>query len=134
MNEEERFWSKVDKSGDCWLWTGAIQNGYGIFTLSAPSSKNVRAHRYAYEKLVGAINETLDHLCRVRHCVNPEHLEDVSMGENNRRSTGHRVRHETCPKGHSYQEHGRLQDGYPVCRICDAERHRNARLRKEVPA
>jgi len=125
--EEERFWPKVDKTDDCWLWTAAIQNGYGVFMLS--SRKQIKAHRWSYQQMVGPIPDglTLDHLCRVRHCVNPAHLEPVTMGENNRRSTGFRPHKTECPQGHSYAEHGRDQNGYPVCRICDTDRHRARR-------
>lgn len=81
----ERFWSKVDKSGDCWLWTAAVNpNGYAQFS---PNRRRVYAHRYAYELACGPIPNdlTVDHLCRVRHCVNPAHLEVVTRGENTRR-------------------------------------------------
>ncbi|KKL04477.1 hypothetical protein LCGC14_2615630, partial [marine sediment metagenome] len=68
----ERFWEKVDIPDDlegCWLWTGAIQQkGYGVAWWN---QKTLAAHRLVYQLLVGPItNETLDHLCRVRHCVN----------------------------------------------------------------
>jgi hypothetical protein len=84
----ERFWSKVDRQPDdgCWLWTGAVTvDGYG--RLRATSTVEVRAHRYAYELLVGPIPEglTLDHLCERPACVRPEHLEPVEHAENVRR-------------------------------------------------
>jgi len=84
-----RFWRKVDfgAPGDCWRWTGAISDtGYGDFFLSI-SVGTVRAHRWAYEERRGPIPRgmDLDHLCRVRHCVNPDHLEPVTRAENLRR-------------------------------------------------
>jgi HNH endonuclease len=82
---EERFWRKVEKTEACWLWTAHISpSGYGIFKYDG-TPKN--AHRYAYQLLVGPIPEGLeiDHLCRVRNCVNPEHLEAVTHLENVRR-------------------------------------------------
>jgi len=79
-----RFWARVDKAapGGCWIWTGAVEGkGYG-----APSINGVKrpAHRLAYEDLVGPVPEGLhlDHLCRVRRCVNPAHLEPVTSREN----------------------------------------------------
>lgn len=79
--EEECFWVKVQKSETCWTWVGGGCRGYGQF-------RNVRAHRWAYEHLVGQIPEgmVLDHLCGHRDCVNPSHLEPVTVAENNRRA------------------------------------------------
>jgi len=82
----DRFWSKVNKTNTCWLWEGTVENtGYGSFAVS--HTKGVLAHRLAYELSVGEIPSglTLDHLCRVRNCVNPDHLEPVTCAENIRR-------------------------------------------------
>lgn len=84
-----RFWAKVDRSGGdraCWVWTASrYRNGYGQFGQWPHSA--VLAHRFAYETLVGQIPEGLviDHLCRNRLCVNPEHLEPVTTRTNNLR-------------------------------------------------
>lgn len=78
-----RFWGNVDKSGDCWLWTGATRHGrYGQFFIGG---RNRYAHRLAYQLCVGPIPEGLliDHKCRVRHCVNPDHLRAVTYKQNN---------------------------------------------------
>lgn len=85
----QRFMAKVikDDSG-CWLFTaGRKPNGYANF--KAKSYTTVHAHRWSYEQHVGPIPEglELDHLCRVRNCVNPEHLEPVTSSENFRRSS-----------------------------------------------
>ena len=83
--DEERFWSKVIVTPMCWWWTGSLQSkGYGQFRLDGSL---VLAHRYAYEICFGPIPEDLqiDHLCLVRHCVNPAHLEPVTGDENIRR-------------------------------------------------
>lgn len=86
-DDELRFWSYVDASGDCWEWTGLLsQDGYGRITIKG---RNRTAHRVAWEWLVGPIEEeTLDHLCRNRPCVNPDHLEPVSAAENTMRGYG----------------------------------------------
>lgn len=94
---ERRFWAKVDLNGpvgdfrpelgNCWIFTGAATgSGYGGFRDA--NGDNCRAHRFAYELLVGTIPEelTLDHLCRVKRCVRPTHLEPVTAEENTRRS------------------------------------------------
>ena len=84
---EERFWSKIDAAGDCWEYTAGLDRyGYGQFALTKKTKRS--AHRYAYTLLVGPIPDglDLDHLCRVRHCVNPDHLEPVTRAENLRRS------------------------------------------------
>lgn len=94
---ERRFWEKVDRDGPvsdyrpdlgpCWMFTGSLTgNGYGGFRDH--NGDNCRAHRFAYEMLVGPIPAalTLDHLCRVKRCVRPTHLEQVTAEENTRRS------------------------------------------------
>lgn len=82
-----RFWRLVDTNTPtgCWLWTGSTnEKGYGRFKVAG---KNVRAHRFAYELLVEPIPDDLqlDHLCEVKACVNPAHLEVVDNAENTRR-------------------------------------------------
>lgn len=84
----DRFWAKVDKSGECWIWTRHIDSdGYGI---SSFGGRNQKAHRIAWEMANGPIPTglTLDHLCRVRSCVNPAHLEPVPVVENVMRGHG----------------------------------------------
>lgn len=83
---EERLLSKiiVDDEG-CWLWQG-VQNGKGYGYIRHNNLKR-GVHRVSYEIYIGPIPEGMhiDHLCRVRHCCNPEHLEAVTVAENNRR-------------------------------------------------
>lgn len=68
-----RFWSKVQKSDGCWLWTGAVQGGYGGFT---DRQCKLYAHRVSWEESNGSIPSGLKvlHTCDVPLCVNPEHL------------------------------------------------------------
>lgn len=77
----DRLMKKVDKTETCWVFTGALRNGYGALGIEG---KTIYAHRYAYERLVGPIPAGLviDHLCRNRACVNPEHLEVVTQQVN----------------------------------------------------
>ena len=93
---EERFFDKVMPVEDgCHLWTACVDpEGYGQFRSD---TKVVRAHRFAYELAVGPIPDGLfiDHLCRVRSCVNPKHLEPVTHRENMRRAAG-----DYCKAGH----------------------------------
>jgi hypothetical protein len=81
----DRFMAKVYKTETCWLWTAAkATNGYGMF---GSLNDVTTAHRWAHELFIGPIPEGMDvdHLCRVRECVNPEHLEAVTRIENLRR-------------------------------------------------
>lgn len=80
----DRFWNKVDKTPGCWLWTGSVAYGYGKFR----DGRTVLAHRWAYESIRGPIPTglVLDHLCKVKHCVNPDHLEAVTHAVNVRRA------------------------------------------------
>lgn len=90
------FWAKVRKTDTCWLWFGDRKDtGYGRYKFGR---KNVAAHRFTYELAKGPIPEGLeiDHLCRVRNCVNPDHLEAVTHLVNVRRSE----RVAGCPPTH----------------------------------
>jgi hypothetical protein len=123
------FWSKVDINPEgCWLWTGWIgDQGYGLIDDRAYSGHVLRAHRVAYEMRIGPIPEgfQLDHLCRVRHCVRPDHLEVVTNRENTVRGAhGSLVTH--CPAGHDYDQVNTYIDpeGHRRCRACHRERMR----------
>lgn len=112
LKPERRFWPKVMKTPSCWFWIGArTSTGYGNFAIVATrkTQRCAVAHRVAYEWLVGTIpmGLDLDHLCRVRHCVNPKHLEPVSRRTNLLRGIGPsaiNAKKTSCPRGHEYTE------------------------------
>lgn len=137
MAPAERFWLKVDKTPTCWLWTGYLEkNGYAYFSYG-PSSDKTRAaaHRFSYEMVNGPIPDSLqiDHLCRVRRCVNPTHLEAVTARENLMRGIGVAAINSQkthCIRGHAFTventgPNGRDGQG----RTCKECRRINARRR-----
>jgi hypothetical protein len=132
---EDRFWEKVDRDGPdgfhsqtganlgpCWLWT-ASQDRYGYGQMKI-NGRRARPHRFAYELLVGPIPEglDLDHLCRVRLCVNPYHLEPVTNLENILRGDGIQVRNAAkthCLSGHAFTpENTYVGRGHRKCQTC----------------
>lgn len=116
-----RLWQRVMKTDTCWLWTGATgPTGYGV---TYNNGKNQYVHRAVYELLVGPIPDGLqiDHLCRVRNCVNPDHLEPVTPQENTRRGDAWkwRLRRTHCRRGHEYSaENTVMRQGGRWCRAC----------------
>jgi hypothetical protein len=119
----DRFWSKVERGPECWAWAGSRSDGYGRFSLGG---RPQRAHRLAWEALRAPIPDgmTIDHLCRNRACVNPDHMEVVTPEENTRRGAANRPRH--CPAGHAYApENTRIDTrGARRCRECHRARER----------
>jgi len=130
----ERFMSKVDiREGGCHEWTGGrAGEGYGYFYTgsTAPGEHGrVYAHRWAYEHFVGAIPDGLviDHLCRNRRCVNPDHLEPVPQRVNVARGVGNGSQTH-CPQGHPYDGPNlRIYRGARFCRTCSSTYHRRRR-------
>lgn len=109
--EDARFWEKVDASGDCWEWTAAYcgsGNPYGNFRVGSMregTRRHVKAHRWAWEHLVGPIPEGMfiDHLCYNTLCVNPDHLRVVTHRENMRTA---RFGNRSGSKGGGYRNRG----------------------------
>ena len=128
---QDRFLAKIVASPNgCWIWqSGTNADGYGLFRVDG---RMVRAHRFAYELLVGPIPEglELDHLCRVRNCVNPAHMEPVTHAENMRRGAHALKTH--CPREHPYAG-GNLYiapDGKRRCWTCKRAADRAYKARK----
>ncbi len=134
----ERFEEKVmvDPNSGCWLWTGFVTpEGYGQFFGAANQTK--KAHRWGFSLHRGPIPDgmDLDHKCRVRSCVNPDHLEPVTRKENLRRGIRTTIANDRfssrthCKNGHSVTaESGRERNyggrRYFQCLICLRERVR----------
>ena len=133
---EIRFWAKVEKTDGCWLWTGH-RNKAGYAFMKRPRSRlQVGVHRIAYELANGPIPDemTVDHLCFIRHCVNPHHLRLLTHVEN---SVNHQEPIEACPRGHSYADPSNVYWGgpnhqYRRCRPCTIEHARNYRARQKA--
>ncbi len=126
----ERISDRIDRSGDCWLWTGAKANtGYGQLRID---NKPLLSHRVVYEQIVGPIPEglSLDHLCRVPACCNPAHLEPVTHLENCHRGLQGALKTH-CANGHPWTEENKMRNGTSSngspayrCRICKSEQRR----------
>ena len=121
----------------CWLWTGHVDKMTGYPRLTV-NRKSLRAHRWMYEQMIGPIPEglTLDHLCRVRHCVNPAHMEPCSVGENAMRGnnwSAKNARKTHCVNGHEFTPENTYlcpKNNHRHCRACARNRARTKRERK----
>jgi hypothetical protein len=132
-----RFQSAYAETSDgCWAWSRALDNGYGRFWLNG---RNRLAHAVSYEHFVGPIPDGLqiDHLCRNRSCVRPDHLEAVTLGVNVLRGEGRSAtnsRKELCLRGHALSGDNLYVTprGSRCCRTC--QRARVASWRARVSA
>ncbi len=139
MIAEERFWSKVERLGDnyCWIWQGTkMKNGYGQLRVGSKRDGSRRmelVHRFAYRHFKEPIPYSfqINHLCRNRACVNPNHLEALSAVEHYKQVRDHskavaatrrRQNAKThCPYGHHYSKENTYIDtnGWRSCRTCN---------------
>ena len=105
-------------ANDCWLWSRALNaDGYGQFWPT--NERRVMAHRFFYERANGPIpaNMEIDHLCRVRRCVNPVHMEVVTHAENVRRGWPATKNH--CKQGHEFTQENTIRSrGRRDCKAC----------------
>lgn len=126
---EKRVWRHVQKTATCWNWTGCTVYGYGRFNDGVTT---VMAHRYLYQLLRVPVekSEDLDHICRNRACVNPDHLRAVSrktnlLAEGSLSIAKHNFMKTHCKHGHMFtKENTKIKkDGSRNCRKCDAIAH-----------
>ena len=131
----ERVRQRIARNAEtgCWEWTATkIHNGYAVLTIF---SRQHLVHRLLWEwanRRPFPSGLEADHLCRVRHCVNPDHIEPVTALENNHRRVLVAKTH--CPKGHPYSEENTrfTRGGYKTCRTCERVRCRNYQRRRRA--
>lgn len=129
---EVLFWSQVEITDDCWLWRGAkTPAGYGQVRQA---NRQKLVHRVAYEWLVGPIPQglVLDHLCEIRVCIRPDHLEPVTQQVNIERARGKLT---TCPHGHpldGYCRNGTARAARRYCKTCDQAKSRRKNAQRKA--
>jgi HNH endonuclease len=131
---EEKLLKRIEIAEDgCWLWTGATnESGYGYVWAGG---RRWRAHRLAYSLFVSDLPEgmEIDHLCRNRGCVNPDHLEAVDHRTNCLRGRNAQSEKTHCRNGHEYTpENTYVYQGERSCRTCGRDRCRRWYVRQKV--
>lgn len=134
-----RFWARVQKTDGCWLWRkGLSAAGYGRFQVGGKQAHvQMYTHILSYQMFVGKIPDGLqiDHLCRVRHCVNPEHLEAVTHKENILRGMSpmaRQARQTHCLRGHSLVGGYVSPTGHRLCLTCSKLRQQRRRREAHI--
>lgn len=129
--------TRIPESG-CWIWLSSLsKTGYAI---GRPEEKHVRIHRWLYQKLHGSVGDlTLDHLCKNRCCINPNHLEPVTAGENSLRGNGPtaiNARMKACKNGHPFDRLVYYSNGKTkrICSICRNERDKRGKRKRRAKA
>ena len=139
----ERFWDRVspEPNSGCWIWVGGLAGGdngkigeYGVLSKPSPNPGMVYAHRVAYEHYKGPIPKgfQIDHLCRVKCCVNPDHLEAVTPSVNSLRGISVNGTKTHCAKGHPFFGENLYEAaGRRYCRTC-IRAHYEARKKRKA--
>ena len=125
----DRFNTKHTQVDMCWVWHAAVgDDGYGVFRMKG---KLYKAHRASYVLFKGPVPAGLhiDHLCRNRQCVNPEHLEAVTQTVNNQRAAAAKTH---CPSGHDYKIYGRIWGKVSKARYCIQCNREKTRARRAL--
>ena len=140
MDRVDKFIIPEPNSG-CWLWLGGtVSNGYGKVGVRVNNKQHTRvAHLVIYEHLVGKVPNglELDHKCRTKLCVNPDHLEPVTHLENQRRGTSPvavAMAKTHCVRGHELSGENLYMtpDGRRQCRVCICVRAKRWRNRQRI--
>ncbi len=137
----KNFWARVNRTDSCWLWTGVINHEYGLFSLRG---NRYRAHRVSFTLAKGKIPSRLviDHMCKVKNCVNPEHLRAVDLVTNvmensDSPSAAFKAR-DKCENGHELTGRNLFIESksngatFRRCRVCRAARMRAFRAKKRA--
>ena len=136
IDPEQRFWPKVDKTKDCWIWIGQIhRSGYGVFW---DGSKYVRSHRYRFIADNGYAPEVVMHSCDTPACVRPEHLtggtqlDNIRDRDNKGRGKARNPTH--CKRGHPFSDDNvyLTKQNRRVCRVCQRIREKESYNRKKA--
>lgn len=113
LSEEQRFWSKVNKTDQCWIWIASkLPKGYGVFGTVKEKRKHILAHRYSYKYHFGDFDKKMFvcHKCDNPSCVNPEHLflgnNKLNMEDANKKGRMYYVNKHNIHKNKTHCKHG----------------------------